>query len=106
MWPQFQTVEFGQPAVDLRALGAMQGAVNFGAVAGGEDDRFVNAGALGQTAQRSDHDIRTESDAFAHINRRRFVIETDREQCHFSDNKASWDLKFCIIKGLNSSFAS
>jgi len=75
-------VESAQPAPQ-RFLGAvLDGAIEFGAVAGREDDPLENAGAPGQVTQRTRDDVRSEGQSLTDVDRGGLVVESEDKQLH------------------------
>ena len=79
---QLETVKSAQPFAYAIVLGLTEGTIEFGAIAGGENHRFVDARLLRQAAQRRDNDIRTKGDLLADTYRSGFVIQSKGEQRH------------------------
>ena len=71
-----------QPVSRRGLVAALDIAVQLGAVAGRQDRRFVHAGLGGQRGQRRGGVPGRKRDALAKLDRRRQMVESDRDQRH------------------------
>ena len=70
-------VKAAEPVANRLLAPIFDGAVEFGAVAGGHDHRFMHTLASPQVAQCPGNDVWPEGEALAHLDRGRLVVESD-----------------------------
>jgi len=77
-----QSMESPQPVANRLSPIGMYGAVDLGAVAGGQDESLADRRELGEAAQGTHQDVRSEGDAFAYLHGGGLVVESDYQNRH------------------------